>query len=866
MSIQFFAGSRKGMYLMPLQELNSQQKKERDAVVGRIADAGKAYRRLGEKAVKSKNDDDKRQIENEQKEKIMQVVPDVPLLLYYYPGYDYPKKDLITLILDAYNQYMVGMLPDSEKDRYEVYNVAYLQDNRKKILKKALKGGEALLNMNRKFYYDDALTSKEGKRAQQRALVESYEPEIKELLAIYPKRDYPKYPKTDRVALDTLLKYYDYFQKHKDAGKASPVAGDVLSEIQTVAYTKEGMAQEEADSEESVKENISPAQQNGLREIAMWMYRNSGDIGLIELAPSQERFVRMILNLPARMKLYMYYLIENKRRHDATMEDMIMSQTDYVPNLELFKDQMIATKWKFWKRVDGSHVYWHKLEEALQLARAGSETISLFGSMGAADSVERMDDEARGMEAVQLFENYQDVGEEGSTGNEGRARLSALQTLLALLVSHKQMLQERDAGGTVDQKALNQSQKDILKIYGVLTGIDEKIGQQKAEEGLTTSGGEMAQSYIGYGGSGVGLGSSLSSLKSPAEFVGLNISDLHLENLKFSSGIFSSVAGTAVLASAIAGIINVVKSAKAETSGETAGKAISIIKNFSDIAGKATSGAYSIINKDIVKSITEVAAGTAEHSALMTAQKASGGAAIVSGMIDFVGGGAKMAISEHRGMAALEARKAMGNLQGNEKSSADEITELQQRISDSRTGSGAMKMISGTLQMAGGILAVAGVTSVVGTILSGLGTAVSLAVSVKEFFERRSNRKATIDKYIKLDEIEEIVRPKVEEQRGSAGVPDNLREQIRSEVIACLGFSSEDTFYVHITRTYAKFLIERAFYENGRPILADPAKKPEDMNPYAKMISSFGLKPIYPSKEGDTPKPDVDTLAKKMNI
>ena len=117
----------------------------------------------------------------------------------------------------------------------------------------------------------------------------------------------------------------------------------------------------------------------------------------------------------------------------------------------------------------------------------------------------------------------------------------------------------------------------------------------------------------------------------------------------------------------------------------------------------------------------------------MTAQKASGGAAIVSGMIDFVGGGAKMAISEHRGMAALEARKAMGNLRGNEKSSADEITELQQRISDSRTGSGAMKMISGTLQMAGGILAVAGVTSVVGTILSGLSTAVSLAVSVKEF-------------------------------------------------------------------------------------------------------------------------------------
>lgn len=851
---------------MPLQELNSQQKKERDAVVSRIADAGNAYRRLGEKAVKSKNDDDKRQIENEQKEKIMQVVPDVPLLLYYYPGYDYPKKDLITLILDAYNQYMVGMLPDSEKDRYEVYNVAYLQDNRKKILKKALKGGEALLNMNRKFHYDDALTSKEGKRAQQRALVESYEPEIKELLAIYPKRDYPKYPKTDRVALDTLLKYYDYFQKHKDAGKASPVAGDVLSEIQTVAYTKEGMAQEEADSEESVKENISPAQQNGLREIAMWMYRNSGDIGLIELAPSQERFVRMILNLPARMKLYMYYLIENKRRHDATMEDMIMSQTDYVPKLELFKDQMIATKWKFWKRIDGSHVYWHKLEEALQLARAGSETLSIFGSMGSPDSVERMNTEAKGMEAAQLFENYQNVGEEGGIGGEGRARMSAMLTLLTLIQSHKKMLQDREAGKTVDQKALNQSQANILRIYGILTSIDEKIEQQKAEEGFTESRAGKAQTYIGAGGSGVGAGSFLSSLKSPADFIGLKLSDLHLENLNLSAGVFSSAAALTVLAATIAGIVNICNSAKEETPAETAGKAILLIKNFVDIAGKATSGKYAIANRGILKSITDVAENSAEYAALMTAQKAKGAVAIISGTIDFAGGAAQAGRAENQRAAALEARKSMGELQGEEKSAADEITALQGRISDSRTSSGMMKMLSGTLQIMGGTLAVLGVTSAVGTVLSGIASGINLAISVKEYFERRSNRKTTIDKYIKLDEIEEIVRPKVEEQRGSAGVPDNLREQIRSEVIACLGFSSEDTFYVHITRTYAKFLIERAFYENGRSILADPAKKPEDMNPYAKMISSFGLKPIYPSKEGDTPKPDVDTLAKKMNI
>ena len=59
--------------------------------------------------------------------------------------------------------------------------------------------------------------------------------------------------------------------------------------------------------------------------------------------------------------------------------------------------------------------------------------------------------------------------------------------------------------------------------------------------------------------------------------------------------------------------------------------------------------------------------------------------------------------------------------------------------------------------------------------------------------------------------------------------------------------------------------IERAFYKDGNPILADPKNPPKD-NPYAEMIKSFGLKPIYPSKAGEAPKPDVDTLAKKMNI
>ena len=97
--------------------------------------------------------------------------------------------------------------------------------------------------------------------------------------------------------------------------------------------------------------------------------------------------------------------------------------------------------------------------EALQLARAGSETISLFGSMGAADSVERMDDEAREwkrfsfLKIIKTWERREVLAMKA-----GHACRHCRHCLLCLYRISKRF-QERDAGGTVDQKALNQREK-----------------------------------------------------------------------------------------------------------------------------------------------------------------------------------------------------------------------------------------------------------------------------------------------------------------------------------------------------------------------------------------------------------------------
>ena len=122
---------------------------------------------------------------------------------------------------------------------------------------------------------------------------------------------------------------------------------------------------------ENDDEELEPEQLKGINDIDNWLMRNfqnGGVLGAILpfLKNTNMSFVERVLSMSKRERLHMYYLVENKKRKDSNMLDVGLSQT-YVPNLEAFKDQMVATKLKFWKRMNGEYTYMHKLSEAFQV-------------------------------------------------------------------------------------------------------------------------------------------------------------------------------------------------------------------------------------------------------------------------------------------------------------------------------------------------------------------------------------------------------------------------------------------------------------------------------------------------------------------
>lgn len=836
---------------MPKESYSKSAMRERDKAVKRLQNAGKAYKKLGEKAAKSKKAEDKQKYEEERKNEVKKVATDVPLLVYYYPKYDYPGysekgDDPITVILDAYNQYILGFIPQEARNNYEISNISEMQKDRKPVLDRVRAGGKALISLNEKLSMD-LLASVKEKDRQRRNLIDAYEADIKQLLIFYPNREYPS---RDSFGITVLLDAYEKLKDKKQENDNETDEESILEGISSRAVAKDGQKDSRDQLQKIAQEggSITDGQKKGLRDIAKWMYRNSDDTGALSLDPSQERFVRVILNLPARMKLFMYYLIENDKLQEASVGDVIASQMDYIPNLEAFKDKMISSKWKFWQRILGGYVAWNKLEEAMKNAQQRANIIALFGN---ADYL----DVTTGGTSGKSSGAASSKGAENNTSDQDQM-IRLLKEMIGSISQHRDLLAKRDSGQNVDESALKQTKQNILDKYDKLLKLDVATG---AETNFKSSTIEDAENYIDKA-SLVGMGDKLSMVGTAANFVKWHIADLHLTNLNLSAGIFNSVGGVCALAGTLAKMIDIIQSAE-ETSGqEITGEVLELIGSFAGVASTLTQSAYTIKNMKYVGAAAESTAGIA---ASKLAAKATGAASIVTGSIDVIAGMHQYGKAVSSAAAAKEARADMKNLTEEESDTADQILALNTRINDTRATTGALKAVSGKLQMIGGILSVAGVTSAIGTILSTMGTAASLAATVWEFYQRSKNRKETIDLYINMDKIEAFVVSKLRQNEiYKTFVPENLREQIRGEIVACLGYASEDSFYRHITRVYARFLLQKACYSADGKLLEGAARH----NPYVEMIKSFGFSVVFPAKEGETPKPDVDTLAKKMII
>ena len=126
-------------------------------------------------------------------------------------------------------------------------------------------------------------------------------------------------------------------------------------------------------SKEQTDEQLSKEQLEGLKQIDTWVIRNFKNAGYLAIfgskfATDRSDVVAKLMSMNKRKRLYVYYLVESRDRVNPQMDNFMYAQANYAPNIAKFKDHMVASKLKFYKRFGGDYIYWNKLTQAMGIA------------------------------------------------------------------------------------------------------------------------------------------------------------------------------------------------------------------------------------------------------------------------------------------------------------------------------------------------------------------------------------------------------------------------------------------------------------------------------------------------------------------
>jgi|GEM_PF-6832755 len=179
-----------------------------------------------------------------------------------------------------------------------------------------------------------------------------YDPEIKKIADVSAEAD----PRIARIRRLTE-KCHDYLEKKTSSDEEiEKVKSQILE--QNGDEVSQGLSA-------SVDSTLSPETMQGVQSIDRWMLKHMYDTGFSVFGENNKfAFVSHLLSLTARERLYMYYVIEKKCRHDVKTSDIVESQMSYVPDRKLFTKQIKMSSCRFFRRAAMGRIYWDKLSDA----------------------------------------------------------------------------------------------------------------------------------------------------------------------------------------------------------------------------------------------------------------------------------------------------------------------------------------------------------------------------------------------------------------------------------------------------------------------------------------------------------------------
>ncbi len=696
-----------------------------------------------------------------------------------------------------------------------------------------------------------------------RDLFSVYEHEMDVYKAAY--RDNPEGMAEDIAAMIKEADYYKVQDKvlyvlERDGLSEGDSIHKMAQDHGNIYDYKEG---EEELTAKEVDADLSEDKLAAIEKIDRWFIRNYNNGGIvgrpINIKNHHGEIVSELMRRTKRERLFIYYLIETGARKDPKVFDAYASQTEYIPNFDKIKKQMIASKLKVMSRLVGGYVYMNKLSEAMFVDDKYKELIKDNAKITRFTKEDRDAEQSndpvikraaalkRAYESMEAYKEKAELVRKADKsqkaaleGEADRAWTKAQQDLQALIAADNAV---GEASGH----------------YGQIGTKGQKSGDRihNRQDSNKTDFKDNTDAYT----SGAAAGAEKFAMAS-----GWFLSDSKLPKIyEYARGYTSS--SIAVVGHALAmlyGIYNLTMNGGKMHAGDIGKEIAGILKSGTETYVSYRSGvelvdkyAGMIINDDFEFKEAKVSKG------LKIATIATSGTAVMMNAYDIMSAGldyrnankasnyldAKFRVKQDQFEAppneTEEQKKArLQNIK--EERYEQNMIELSKELSKH-------KMIFGASEMA---MNAATVVSVVlpglgGTIAATIGFVGGITVSIIKAVHMGNIRERLFDKYFHFEEFMGKVNAKMTEKHRTIYDEDEFRKRMRRKLAAAAGFADMVVAADQITRRYADQVYDKLFGEN--PAAGD------EREGYVQLVKSFGLK--YDEKKK---KPDVMLIVRKM--
>lgn len=603
-------------------------------------------------------------------------------------------------------------------------------------------------------------------------------------------------------------------------------------------------------------EGLEPEQIDAIEKIDNWLIRNFRNGGVAGLAidavkNAHEDFVSSLLSLSRRERLHVYYLVETGKRKNPSIIDVGASQSAvYKPDLQVFKNQMLATRWKFWTRVTGGYTYMNKLSQAFRRTLQYRKEIQSLSELNT--------------DKKKLSEKIRENKEDPPQIQAAQKRLEKMIVFKGALEEYYRNLQaankakgkKKEAEEAKCQEAAAFCQELMKELVTLDNAVGKtQIGIQENPDSVETT--ETGASQVAT------VLSVPSMIHGGVSFV----SDLfggswQLENAGWAEFNLwgGSIAGAAGCAANLIGAVTAFLSLKSEwgqlTEEDRTEKVLSIF-------GSVTSAADSVIS---VVGLVETAGSIAEDVSVSAATEAAG--QVVGAVGSVISAGIAVAKTVGTGKMKYHGKNAQGFFlkkrenAGLEKELYGDLSKEKKR--ELKYEKNMMLLQNDLTRRAAKNASYAWVNaglSVMSIAIPGIGVVsagFTLITSILDSAEVTGIRTRLFDSFFNMDSLVEKATASKEAQRllklpdTKAVGQESFRASLRKRVAACAGFCDVHAAAFEICAKFAGLIRGKLF--GGK------AESEEEKNGYIEFVRSLNLP--YDMEKG---YPDENVLTRRLS-